>query len=70
MVESTVDSMTVQHAFFLSLQYRMVFAVACVDKLMIYDTQQALPIGFVSDIHYSSITDLAWYVGDMYNFIT
>ena len=46
-----------------SLQYRMVFAVACVDKLLIYDTQQAPPIGFVSDIHYSSITDLAWYVG-------
>lgn len=41
----------------------MVFAVACIDKLMIYDTQQTPPIGFVSDIHYSSITDLAWYVG-------
>lgn len=42
----------------------MVFAVACVDRLMIYDTQQTLPIGFVSDIHYSSMTDLAWCVSD------
>ena len=40
----------------------MVYAVGTSDTVLIYDTQQTTPIGLVTDIHYTSITDLSWYV--------
>ena len=49
--------------FFLhSLQYRMVYAVASLDSVLLYDTQHRAPFGFVSNIHYAGITDLTWYI--------
>lgn len=42
------------------LPYRMVFAVASEDSILLYDTQQALPFGLVSNIHYHTISDLTW----------
>ena len=44
-----------------SLQYRMVYAVASLDSVLLYDTQHRAPFGYISNIHYAGITDLAWY---------
>ena len=45
-----------------SLSYRLVFAVASLDSILFYDTQHSTPFAHVSNIHYSGITDMAWYV--------
>ncbi|XP_077584219.1 chromatin assembly factor 1 subunit B [Stigmatopora nigra] len=42
------------------LPYRMVFAVASEDSIFLYDTQQALPFGLVTNIHYHTLSDLTW----------
>ena len=38
----------------------MVFAVATLDSVLLYDTQQKCPFGFVGNIHYAAISDLMW----------
>ena len=43
-----------------SLPYRMVFAVATQDSIVLYDTEQIEPLGLVSNLHYLTITDLCW----------
>jgi hypothetical protein len=45
-----------------SLPYRLVFAVATLDSLFIYDTQHSSPIVVVAGLHYAAITDIAWCV--------
>ncbi|CAG2123241.1 unnamed protein product, partial [Medioppia subpectinata] len=40
--------------------YRVVFAVATQDSVLFYDSQQDLPFGQVSQIHYLRLTDLQW----------
>jgi chromatin assembly factor 1 subunit B len=42
------------------LPYKMVYAVATVDSVIIFDTQHQKALGSVSSIHYSTLTDLAW----------
>lgn len=42
------------------LPYRMVFAVATQDSVVLYDTEQQEPLGMVSNLHYLTITDLCW----------
>ncbi|XP_068428048.1 chromatin assembly factor 1 subunit B isoform X2 [Clinocottus analis] len=44
----------------LQLPYRMVFAVASEDSVFLYDTQQTIPFGLVSNIHYHTLSDLTW----------
>lgn len=43
-----------------SLPYRMVYAVATQDSVLLYDTQQKTPICVVSNLHCATFTDLAW----------
>jgi len=43
-----------------ALPYRMVYAVATQNTVILYDTQQAEPFARVSKIHYVSLNDLAW----------
>ncbi|KAF3909536.1 hypothetical protein AA313_de0204681 [Arthrobotrys entomopaga] len=43
-----------------ALPYRMVYAVATKDAVLIYDTQQQTPICIVSNLHYAAFTDLTW----------
>lgn len=43
-----------------SLPYRLVFAVASEDSVLLYDTQQLFPFGYVSNIHYHTLSDLSW----------
>lgn len=45
-----------------SLPYRMVYAVATQDAVLIYDTQQQTPLCVVSNLHYAAFTDLTWFV--------
>ncbi|KAG8533077.1 uncharacterized protein KY384_001860 [Bacidia gigantensis] len=47
-----------QSAF--SLPYRIVYAVATQDSILVYDTQQQTPLVVVSNLHYATFTDLAW----------
>ncbi|XP_055690668.1 chromatin assembly factor 1 subunit B [Lutzomyia longipalpis] len=42
------------------LLYRMVFAVATKNSVFFYDTQQTIPFGVISNIHYTRLTDLTW----------
>ena len=43
-----------------SLPYRMVYAVATQESVWVYDTQQSSPLYCFSNLHYASMTDLAW----------
>jgi len=42
------------------LPYRMIFAVATLSEIFLYDTVQSEPFSQITDIHYACITDLAW----------
>ncbi|GAA5980673.1 hypothetical protein JCM11641_000171 [Rhodosporidiobolus odoratus] len=42
------------------LPYRMVYAVATIDSVYLYDTQQAGPIAMFGSLHYKAFTDLTW----------
>lgn len=44
----------------IDLPYRMIFAVAACDSVLLYDTEQLLPFAYVSNIHYTHLTDLSW----------
>ena len=44
-----------------ALPYRMVYAVATLDSVLIYDTHQQTPICIVSNLHYAAFTDLTWF---------
>ncbi|ELR12515.1 chromatin assembly factor 1, subunit B, putative [Acanthamoeba castellanii str. Neff] len=42
------------------LDYRMVFAVATFDSVLVYDTQHGYPLCHITGLHYASQTDLSW----------
>ncbi|PBP26800.1 WD domain-containing protein [Diplocarpon rosae] len=43
-----------------ALPYRMVYAVATEDSVLMYDTQQQTPLCIVSNLHCATFTDLTW----------
>lgn len=43
-----------------ALPYRMVYAVATQESVLLYDTQQLTPICIVSNLHLATFTDLTW----------
>ncbi|XP_057233199.1 chromatin assembly factor 1 subunit B [Malurus melanocephalus] len=43
-----------------NLPYRLVFAVASEDSVLFYDTEQSFPFGYVSNIHYHTLSDISW----------
>ncbi|KZF26218.1 chromatin assembly factor 1 subunit B [Xylona heveae TC161] len=43
-----------------ALPYRMVYAVATQDAVLVYDTQQQTPLCIVSNLHFATFTDLTW----------
>lgn len=49
-------------AAFFKLPYRLIFAVATLNSLYIYDTESIEPIAVLAGVHYASITDIAWYL--------
>lgn len=36
------------------------FAIATEDSVFLYDTQRLTPFAYVTDIHYSNLSDLSW----------
>ncbi|KAJ3294286.1 hypothetical protein HDU79_011248 [Rhizoclosmatium sp. JEL0117] len=45
----------------LLLPYRMIFAVACQDAVVVYDTScLERPLAVVANLHFGTLTDLAW----------
>ncbi|GMM37563.1 Cac2 protein [Saccharomycopsis crataegensis] len=57
---STSNTTFLKKPSLIALPYRMVFAVATLDSVVIYDTQQIEPLGMVNNLHYDSLTDLGW----------
>uniref|UniRef100_A0A5B6ZEH2 CAF-1 p60 homolog n=1 Tax=Davidia involucrata TaxID=16924 RepID=A0A5B6ZEH2_DAVIN len=47
-------------AAFFRLPYRLIFAVATLNSLYIYDTESVPPIAILAGLHYAAITDIAW----------
>ncbi|XP_076885361.1 chromatin assembly factor 1 subunit FAS2-like isoform X2 [Bidens hawaiensis] len=45
---------------FFKLPYRLVFAVATLNSLYVYDTEGVEPIAVLAGLHYAAITDIAW----------
>ncbi|KAL9270786.1 Chromatin assembly factor 1 subunit FAS2-like protein [Drosera capensis] len=43
-----------------NLPYRLIFAVATLNSLYIYDTESMAPIVIMAGLHYAAITDMAW----------
>ncbi|XP_013416658.1 chromatin assembly factor 1 subunit B-like [Lingula anatina] len=43
-----------------NLPYRVVFAVATEDAVLLYDTQQPHPFGYIANTHYHQLSDLTW----------
>ncbi|OCH91181.1 WD40 repeat-like protein [Obba rivulosa] len=43
-----------------ALPYRMLYAVATMDTVTIYDTQQAGPVCLLTKLHYDEFTDMTW----------
>ncbi|KAK6459859.1 WD40-repeat-containing domain protein [Scheffersomyces coipomensis] len=56
--ESKLETSSSQHK--LNLPYQMIFAVATQESIIIYNTSDFQPLGYVSNLHYSYITDIAW----------
>jgi len=44
------------------IPYRMIFAVATENAILLYDTQQIAPFARIARIHYTRLTDVAWYL--------
>ncbi|XP_076445801.1 chromatin assembly factor 1 subunit B-like [Babylonia areolata] len=42
------------------LPYRVVFAVATEDAVVLYDSQQTMPFAYLTNIHYHTLSDLSW----------
>ena len=45
-----------------ALPYRVIYAIATHDAILVYDTQQMHPIIVVSNLHFATFTDLTWCV--------
>ncbi|WPG97913.1 WD40 repeat-like protein [Acrodontium crateriforme] len=43
-----------------NLPYRLVYAVATQDAVLLFDTQQQKPLCIVSNLHFATFTDLTW----------
>lgn len=57
-VETNASTQGPSMAF--TLPYRMIYAVATEDSVLMYDTQQQTPLCVVSNLHCATFTDLTW----------
>ncbi|XP_064937645.1 chromatin assembly factor 1 subunit FAS2 homolog isoform X1 [Musa acuminata AAA Group] len=53
-------SNSVSAAGFFKLPYRVIFALATLNSLYIYDTESLPPIAIFAGLHYAAITDISW----------
>ena len=49
-----------ERSSFISLPYKLIFAIATSNEILIYDTLNIEPIAIIGNLHYTPITDLAW----------
>lgn len=54
--------LSVSAAGFFKLPYRVIFALATLNSLYIYDTESLPPIAIFAGLHYAAITDITWLV--------
>ncbi|RWW45096.1 hypothetical protein BHE74_00049102 [Ensete ventricosum] len=54
--------LSISAAGFFKLPYRVIFALATLNSLYIYDTESLPPIAIFAGLHYAAITDIAWLV--------
>ena len=66
-IDSAADSAAPTPAF--SLPYRIVYAVATQDAVLVYDTQQQSPLCVVSNLHFATFTDLTWFASPVSNLL-
>ncbi|KAJ8557402.1 hypothetical protein K7X08_003027 [Anisodus acutangulus] len=59
MLCSDTQSLLMTAASFFKLPYRLIFAVATLNTLYIYDTESVQPISIVAGLHYAAVTDIA-----------
>ena len=59
-LEVETNSSTPGPSMAFALPYRMVYAVATEDSVLLYDTQQQTPLCIVSNLHCATFTDLTW----------
>lgn len=45
---------------YLKLPYKLVFAVATSNEVLVYDTESVKPLAIIGNLHYTPLTDLAW----------
>lgn len=48
------------NAIHFSLSYRLIYAVMSKESILLYDSQHALPIGFVDNLNYFDLTSISW----------
>ncbi|KAL2621233.1 hypothetical protein R1flu_001438 [Riccia fluitans] len=58
--EESERGMDVSEIVPFELPYKLIFAVATLSSVFIYDTQGSSPVAVFSGLHYAPITDLAW----------
>lgn len=51
---------SVGHESYLKLSYKLVFAVATSNEVLIFDTENVKPLAIVGNLHYTPLTDLSW----------
>lgn len=59
-LELATDGASTGPTMAFALPYRMVYAVATQDSVLLYDTQQQTPLCIVSNLHCATFTDLTW----------
>lgn len=45
---------------FIRLPYKLIFAIATSNEILIYDTENIEPLAIIGNLHYTPMTDLAW----------
>lgn len=45
---------------YLNLKYKLIFAVATSNEVLIYDTETSKPLAVIGNLHYTPLTDLNW----------
>ena len=45
---------------FINLPYKLIFAIATSNELLIFDTENSIPISVIGNMHYTPLTDLKW----------
>ena len=62
MYRALPDSGTSKTPVICNLPYRLIFAVATTEEVLVYSTHTCHPIAIVRDLHLAAVTDLAWSV--------